>query len=82
MQEFAMKTMCLSYRDEFRKTYRRPSMDAPCKTLPYLATRFQGRRFLEIHQSEKKMLSHSDKRPSKNENAYFVSLDTEIYHEN
>jgi len=47
-----MATMFLSDRDEMRKSYRGPSIDASCKILLYLAKWFQRRRFLENYQSE------------------------------
>ena len=50
-QELLMVIMFLSNRVEMRKSYRRPSIDASCKILLYLAMWFQ-RRFLEIDQPE------------------------------
>jgi hypothetical protein len=39
-------------RDEMSKIYRGPSIDASYQVLVRLAKQFQGRRFLEIDQSE------------------------------
>jgi hypothetical protein len=42
----------LTDRDEISKIYRGPSIDASYQVSVYLAKQFQGRRFLEINQSE------------------------------
>jgi hypothetical protein len=42
-------------RDEMNNLYRGPSIDASCQVLVQLARKFQGRRFLEIDQSETKI---------------------------
>jgi len=39
-------------RDEISDLYRRPSIDASYQVSVQLAKQFQGRRFLEIYQSE------------------------------
>jgi hypothetical protein len=39
-------------QDEMSNLYREPSIDASCQVSVHLAKRFQGRRFLEIDQSE------------------------------
>ena len=49
----------LSYRDEMRKSYRRPSIDASWKMLLYLVKWFQRRRFLEIDQPETRLVYDS-----------------------
>jgi hypothetical protein len=54
-----MATIFLSNRDEMRKCYRGPAIDASCKILLYLAGRFQSRRFLEIDQSETRIVNGS-----------------------
>ena len=42
----------LTDRDEISNLYRGPSIDASYKVSVQLAKKFQGRRFLEINQSE------------------------------
>jgi hypothetical protein len=42
----------LTDRDEISKLYRGPSIDASYQVAVQLAKKFQGRRFLEIDQSE------------------------------
>jgi hypothetical protein len=42
----------LTDRDEISNLYRGPSIDASYQVLVQLAKQFQGRRFLEINQSE------------------------------
>jgi hypothetical protein len=42
----------LTDRDEINILYRRPSIDASYQVSDQLAKQFQGRRFLEIDQSE------------------------------
>jgi hypothetical protein len=42
----------LAVRDEISNRYRGPSIDASYQVLVQLAKQFQGRRFLEIDQSE------------------------------
>jgi hypothetical protein len=44
----------LTDQDEMSDLYRRPSIDASYQVSVQLAKQFQGRRFLEIDQSEKK----------------------------
>ena len=46
---------CLN-RDEMRKSYRGPSIDAYCKISLYLAKRFERTRFLEINQPETRIV--------------------------
>ena len=45
----------LTDRDEMSGLYRRPSIDASYQVSDQVAKQFQGRRFLEIDQSEKKL---------------------------
>jgi hypothetical protein len=45
----------LTDHDEMSHLYRRPSIDASYQVSVQLAKQFQGRRFLEIDQSEKKL---------------------------
>jgi hypothetical protein len=47
-----MATMFLSNRDEMKKSYRKPYIDASCKNFLYLAKWFWRKRFLEINQPE------------------------------
>jgi hypothetical protein len=42
----------LTHRDEISNLYRGPFIDASYQVLVQLAKQFQGRRFLEIDQSE------------------------------
>jgi hypothetical protein len=42
----------LTDQDEISNFYRRPSIDASYQVSVQLAKQFQGRRFLEINQSE------------------------------
>jgi hypothetical protein len=42
----------LTDRDEISNLYREPSIDASYQALVQLAKQFQGRKFLEIDQSE------------------------------
>ena len=42
----------LANRDEMRKSYSGPSIDASCKMLLYLVKWFQRRRIFEIDKSE------------------------------
>jgi hypothetical protein len=42
----------ISYRDEISNLYRGPSIDTSYQVSVQLAKQFQGRRFLEIDQSE------------------------------
>jgi hypothetical protein len=41
--------------DEISSLYRGPSIDASYQVLVQLAKQFQGRKFLEIHQSERRI---------------------------
>ena len=43
-------------RDEMSNLYREPSIDASYKVLVYLAKLRQSKRFLEIDQSEKRIV--------------------------
>jgi hypothetical protein len=45
----------LTDRDEISNFYRGPSIDASYQVSVQLAKKFQGRRFLEIDQSETKI---------------------------
>ena len=45
----------LKDRDEMSGLYRRPSIDTSYQVSVQMAKQFQGRRFLEIDQSEKKL---------------------------
>jgi hypothetical protein len=45
----------LTDRDEISSLYRGHSIDASYQVSVQLAKQFQGRRFLEIHQSETKI---------------------------
>jgi hypothetical protein len=47
-----MAAMFVTERDEMSNLYRRPSIDASYQVSVQLAMQFQGRRFLEIDQSE------------------------------
>ena len=51
-QESPMVAMFVTDRDGMSNLYRGPSIDASYQVSDHLAKRFQGRKFLEIDQSE------------------------------
>jgi hypothetical protein len=51
-QELPMAASLLTDRDEISNHYRGPSIDTSYQVSVQLAKQFQGRRFLEIDQSE------------------------------
>jgi hypothetical protein len=51
-QELPVAVMLLTDRDEISNLYRGPSIDASYLVSVQLAKQFQGRRFLEIDQSQ------------------------------
>jgi hypothetical protein len=56
---FSSETTLPNDRDEISNLYRGPSIDASYQVLVQLAKQFQGRRFLEIDQSETRIVCGS-----------------------
>ena len=52
----AVVAMFVNDRDKMSNPYREPSIDASYQVSIHLAKRFQRRRFLEIDQSEKRIV--------------------------